>query len=584
MRDRRVTPRLLLLLTALLAQLASAPAIAATVQRDLPYVFMMGDRAGARQRSLDLFLPTKQPGARPPLVAYVHGGLWRESDDRNGIGNALAQALLPADVAVALVRYPLAPAYRHPTQPEHVARAIAYLHRVADTHGYDAKRIFILGHDAGAQLASLVALDARYLREAGAPADAIAGVIGVSGIYDLTPAGAMAALAAAQLTPVFGADAATRRAASPIAHARRAPPFLILAAEKDFDGFPPESRRFGARLRAAGNKDVQQVVIKDKDHFSILNIGGGRNFVGDLMLNFLGQQPLPPTVDALMRARRVWQEPTPTTEPFWRHKDLIRSHPIDERFQLALRRVYEYNAHELRDYPLKKFHAIDLMQLLERLPRERIGSGEFLTVTNARQEKEFWRLSELAPYQPVFVVGVDDERNLFRLSVFYQGKREYSWRETPPPLLSVRSVGAFIYFLKPPPARLVPPRTVTYSLTLDSFRRSETDPLAAMASLPREVYEVMHVHNGCFSCHGFRGTDVRAGHVRARDGALQGGFALALESYPPEVWRQFMFEHEKAVAAIGVRPNAVKGPAAEKLYQAVVEERGRNTDGAAAGR
>jgi acetyl esterase/lipase len=577
-------PRLAALLAAAIAQLACPPAIAATVQRDLSYVFMMGDRAAARQRSLDLFLPDRRPGLRPPLVAFVHGGLWRESDDRNGFGNALAQALLPANVAVALVRYPLAPAYRHPTQPEHVARAIAFLHRVADTHGYDPRRIFVLGHSAGAQLASLVALDARFLREAGAPADAVAGVIGVSGIYDLTPTGAVAGPVGAQLALVFGTDAATLRAASPMSHARRAPPFLILAAEKDFDGFQPESRRFGARLRAAGNKDVQQVVIKDKDHFSILNIGGGRNFAGDLILEFVARQPLPPAVDALMRARRAWQEPVVSTEPFWQHKDLIHAHPIDDRFRLALRRIYEYNAHELRDYALKTFHAIDLMSLLERLPRERIGNGDFLTVTNTRQEKEFWRLSDLAPYQPVVVVGVDDERNLFRLSVFYQGKREYSWRETPPPSLSVRSVGAFIYFLKPPPARLTPPRTVTYSLTLDSFRRSARDPLAAMANLPPEVYEVMHVRNGCFSCHGFRGTDVRAGHVRASDATLQGGFALPLETYPPEVWRQFMFEHEKAVAAIGVRPNAVTGPAAQLLYQAVVAERDRRTDGSAAGR
>jgi arylformamidase len=569
--------RLLIAVLALLTQFAaSAPvAAAATAQRDIPYVFMMGDRANTRERSLDLFLPAKQSGAKPPLVVFVHGGLWRESDDRQGFGNALAQALLPANVAVALVRYPLAPAHKHPSQPEHVARAIAYLHRVAGTHGYDTKRIFLLGHSAGAQLASLVALDPRYLREAGAPADAVAGVIGISGIYDLTPSGAIAALAADQLTPVFGSAATTLRAASPIAHVRRAPPFLLLAAEKDFNGFAPESRRFGARLRAAGNKDVQQVVIKDKDHFSILAIGGARNLTGDLILDFIGQQPLPPTVDALMRARRAWQEPSVSTEPFWEYKNLIRSHAIDQRFFSALRRVYEYNAHELLDYPLQRFHAIDLMQLLERLPRERIGSGDYLTVTNARHEKEFWRLSELAPYKPVVVVGIDDERNLFRLSVFYQGKREYSWRETPPPVLSVRSVGAFIYFLEPPPPRFVPPRTVTYSLTLDSFRRSETDPLAAMADLPRDVYDVMHAQNGCFSCHGFRGTDVRAGHVRARDATLQGGFALPLESYPPEVWRQFMFEHEKAVAAIGVRPNAVKGPVAEKLYQAVVDERDR---------
>ena len=61
----------------------------------------------------------------------------------------------------------------------------------------------------------------------------------------------------------------------------------------------------------------------------------------------------------------------------------------------------------------------------------------------------------------------------------------------------------------------------------------------------------------------------------ARDGKLQGGFALPLESYPPAVWRQFMFENHKSAAAIGVRPNPVAGPAAAQLYDIVVNARER---------
>ena len=96
-----------------------------------------------------------------------------------------------------------------------------------------------------------------------------------------------------------------------------------------------------------------------------------------------------------------------------------------------------------------------------------------------------------------------------------------------------------------------------------------------MADLPQDVREAMLFHNACFSCHSFRGTGVRSGHTRARDGAPQGGYALPLESYPPAVWRQFMFDNEKSAAAIGVRPNPVVGPAAGKLYELVVKERER---------
>ena len=95
----------------------------ATAHRELPYVFMARDRAAARQQSLDLFLPSTTGAGKPPLIAFVHGGFWREADDGYGIGNALAQALIPRGVAVALVRYPLAPVHKFPVQPEDIARS-----------------------------------------------------------------------------------------------------------------------------------------------------------------------------------------------------------------------------------------------------------------------------------------------------------------------------------------------------------------------------------------------------------------------------------------------------------------------------
>jgi hypothetical protein len=115
-----------------------------------------------------------------------------------------------------------------------------------------------------------------------------------------------------------------------------------------------------------------------------------------------------------------------------------------------------------------------------------------------------------------------------------------------------------------------------YSLTVDSFRLVRQDPLAAMADLPKDVHDAVYFRNACLSCHSFRGTDVRSGHVRAQDGELQGGFALPLESYPPEAWRQFMFDNHRSAAAVGVRPNPVSEPAARKLFDIVVKERQRS--------
>lgn len=546
----------------------------ATVHRELRYAFRARDRAPARQQSLDLVLPAPSGAGKPPLIAFVHGGFWRESDDGYGIGRALAEALVPRGVAVALIRYPLAPAHKFPAQAEDVARAFAYLRRVADQHGFDAKRMFLMGHSAGAHLASLVALDERYLRDAGTPAHALAGVIAVSGIYDLGDSGPIAHRASELVTPAFGADARARQSGSPITHARGGPPFLVLSAESDFDGFQIDARRFAARLRANGNSDVQEIVLKGLDHFSILaNLRARRSLGRDLVLAFAGAGALDPSRAEYMRARRKWQEPPLSTEPFWAMAEQVRAYPVDERFMAGFGLIFDEGSRfELGSYPFRAFHAIELSRFLASQPRARIGTGDYLLLTNVRGEKVFWRLSEIEPYQPVIVIGLDDERNLFRLSAFYQNKRAYSWTEQKTEM-SVRSVGAFIHFLKPPPPRLFSSTTAMYSFTVDSFRLVEQDPLAAFADLPRDVHDVMYFRNACWSCHSFRGTDVRAGHTRARDGQLQGGFALPLESYPPEVWRQFMFENHKSAAAIGVRANPVAGPAAAKLFDIVVKER-----------
>ncbi len=549
-------------------QLSSADGV--TVHRDIPYVFMVPGGVVGNRQSLDLYLPAK--GKRsPPLVAFVHGGgFWAMSDDALGVGPALAKALVAEGVAVALIRYRLSPPSHFPDNVEDVAQAVTYLQRVAGQYGYDAKKLFLAGHSAGAHLVSLAALDEKYLRAAGA--QDIAGVIAISGIYSLTDNGPLAQRKKEILDPVFGSNEQGLRDASPLFHARRGPPFLILSAEDDFAGFQADARRFAAALRAKGHAAVQEIIVPGADHSTIMDFEFKRNPARELVLEFIGAAKASPMVSVLAQARRVWQEPPYSTEPFWQYPELVRSYPVDDRFRAALKKIYEYTIFELRSYPLQTFRAIDLGKFLDAQPSEKAGKGDYLVLTNVRGEKVFWNRKQIEPYQPVIVVGLDDERNLFRLTVFYQNKLEYSWKPGTPYLMA-RSVGAFIHFLKPPPAELQPPTASMYALTTESFQLFENNPLAVMADLPKEVYDVMYHRNACFSCHSFRSTDVHAGHVRARNGVLSGGFALPLESYPPEVFRRFLFEQDKSAAMMGVRPNAVIGSAARQLHDLVAMER-----------
>lgn len=551
----------------------SLPAGSVTLHRDISYTLMAPNDVTVKRQSLDLYLPAKGK-RKPPLIAFVHGGFWSLPDDALGVGPALAQALVTKGVAVALIRYRLSPPSHFPDNVQDVAQAVSHLQRKADKYGYDAKKLFLAGHSTGAQLASLAALDEKYLRAANARP--VAGVISISGIYDLTENGPLAQHKKKVLEPVFGENPETLRTASPATHARAGVPYLILSAEHDYIGFQPDARRFAAALRATGQSAVQEIVVPGLDHSTIMDFGSGHNPARELVLEFIGVAKASPNVSALVQARRVWQEPPYTTEPFWRQPELIRSYPVDAHFHTALKKIYEYTAFELKSYPLRTFHAIDLDKFLAAQSPGKIGQGDYLVLTNVRGEKVFWKREQIKPYQPVIVVGLDDERNLFRLTVFYQNKRQYSWKPDTPHMMA-RSVGAFVHFLKPPPAELQPPTVSMYALTTESFRLSENDPLARMADLPKDIHDVMYYRNACFSCHGFRGIDVRAGHVRARNGDVSGGFALPLESYPPEVFRRFMFEQDKSASMIGVRPNAVLGPAAHQLHELVVAERGRGS-------
>lgn len=549
---------------------ASATPSGVGIHRGLAYASAPGAAAG--QQTLDLYLPASA-GHKPPLVAFVHGsGFWSLPDDSLGVGAAFARALTARGVAVALVRYRLPPAGGFPRNVEDVAQALAFLQRAAREYGYDADRVFLAGHSAGAHLVSLAALDEKYLRAADARPPA--GVVAVSGVYDLTDNGPLAKRKKEIIAPVFG-DGPDLRAASPVTHVRRGPPFLVFSAENDYPGFQPDARRFAAALRAAGQSEVQEIVVPGVDHSTIMNLDAARRHpMRELLLEFLGVGKASNVVSVLAQARRVWQEPPYTTEPFWRGPEPVESFPVDDRFLAALKKIYEYTAFELKSYPLRRFHAIALDRFLARQPAEKIGRGNYLTLTNVRGEKVFWDLRRIAPYRPVIVIGLDDERNLFRLSVFYQNRLEYSWKPDTPYMMA-RSIGAFIHFLKPPPAELQPPTASLYALTAESFHLSEGDPLARMADLPKDVYEVMHYRNACFSCHGFRGTGVRAGHVRARNGEPAGGYALALEEYPPQALRRFLFEQEKSATLMGVRPNVVPAPVARRLHELVAAGRGK---------
>ena len=58
-------------------------------------------------------------------------------------------------------------------------------------------------------------------------------------------------------------------------------------------------------------------------------------------------------------------------------------------------------------------------------------------------------------------------------------------------------------------------------------------------------------------------------------GKPQGGYALALEDYPPEVWRNFLFNQTEVARKMGATPNIVQESARFALFDLVNKRRGQ---------
>ncbi len=563
---------LLGLLTALAPQLIHAAAVGMREPKVIKNIAYPGAAKGDSRRSLDLYLPA-DTGRKPPLLIFVHGGFWLLTDDDFRIGPYVAQALAREGVAVALLRYRLATTAPHPAQAEDVAAGVALLLREASRYGYDGNRIFLSGHSAGGHLASLVALDESFLRKHNASPKSLAGVVSFSGLYDLAPKWNVSNDQKVATGKTFGATPAVLKRASPVTHARAdAPPFLILSAQSDLPGFLIDARKFFDALARAGHKRIERWIAPERDHFTMMKLGDPDNEARYLLFDFLKVAPLPPELKILVDAKRRWRDPPFSSQPFWRDKKLIRSYPVDQRLVTRMIAVYQSLRHELQEWPLETYHAIDLFELLDSLPAEKVGRGEYLVTTNIRGEKQYWKREQLRPYKPVIVVGLDDEKNLFRLGVFYRANLEYTWKAGPQPPMMARPLGAFIHFLKDPPPEL-PLHQAQFALTEGSFRLLADDPLAGLKDLRKDIYEALTFRNGCIYCHSLRGVGPQSHHVTASTGAAHGGLALPLESYPPEVWKSLISDPNSIAKKIGATPKTVAEGTRQALFELVNKSR-----------
>ena len=198
-----------------------------------------------RQR-LDIYQPsTAPPAAGHPVVVFFYGGSWNRGEraDYRFVGEALAAR----GVLTLVADYRLYPAVRYPGFLQDCAQALAWGLREAPRLGGDARRVYVMGHSAGAYNAAMLALDPRWLAANGQAPGALAGFIGLAGPYDFLP------ITNPDARPVF-LHPNYPAGSQPLAHANAAAPRSLLLAAADDALVNPQRNSVGLAqaLQAAG--------------------------------------------------------------------------------------------------------------------------------------------------------------------------------------------------------------------------------------------------------------------------------------------------------------------------------------------
>ena len=196
------------------------------------------------RQQLDIYRPAPAI-SNAPVVVFFYGGSWNNGakDDYGFVGEALASR----GIVVVIADYRLYPQVRYPAFLQDSAQAVAWTYQHIADYGADPQQLYVMGHSSGAYNASMLALDARWLKAVGLSPAIFKGWIGLAGPYDFLP------IENRDVRPVFFFPDSPPES-QPINHVSAGAPPSLLIASTDDDLVNPTRNTGGLaqKLRAAG--------------------------------------------------------------------------------------------------------------------------------------------------------------------------------------------------------------------------------------------------------------------------------------------------------------------------------------------
>lgn len=283
-------PRLLGLAVLFVVTTLVSSSSAQDVKRDIPYA----EPAHERQ-VLDVYSP--RDAKNLPVVFWIHGGGWTQGD-KSGV-QVKPQAFMDKGFVFVSTNYRLLPHVDMSTIIRDIAKSIHWVHDHIAEYGGDPKRLLVMGHSAGAQLAAIVCIDDRYLKAEGLDLSIIKACVPVDGdTYDV-PAVIEVAETRARVygfpqatyghRKKFGDDPTKHKDYSAVTHVTKnkgIPPFFILHV-LNHPETTAQATRLGDVLREA---DVPTTVFgaRESTHTRVnVELGQADNSATKAMFEFI---------------------------------------------------------------------------------------------------------------------------------------------------------------------------------------------------------------------------------------------------------------------------------------------------------